>query len=212
MNATRHPSEELWQDYRSGQLDAASRRVLEGHVAACRECSSRGVVQVSAEEGFFPHLPAPAPASPVLDSILARVRQLPPLAQPTAGPERLPIPRVFWPLLPQLPGTGWRGALTPGFRYLDIPLPEGPHLYLIHLRRGRRFPRHGHAGVERSVVLCGGLKDGRTLLEAGDFDEASHDRVHRPEALPDEDCWILASLQGTLRFTGWRGWLQAMMT
>ncbi len=212
MNTVHHPSEELWQDYRSGQLDAASRWVLEGHLAVCHDCSRRGLAQASSEEGFFPHLPALAPPASFLSSILARVRQVPPTAQPRIGSKRLPIPEAFWAILPQLPSQGWRGALSPGFRYLDIPLAEGPHLYLIHLRRGRRFPRHGHVGAERSVVLCGGLQDAGNLFEAGDFDEANADRVHRPRALPDEDCWILASLQGALRFTGWRGWLQTLMT
>lgn len=212
MTTAHHPSEELWQDYRSGQLDAASRWILEGHLAVCRDCSARGLAQASSEEGFFPHLPAPALPGSILSLLLARVRQVPSLAPPRIGSESLPIPAAFWPLLPQLPSGGWRGALTPGFRYLDIPLPEGPHLYLIHLRRGKRFPRHGHVGIERSVVLCGGLRDGVKTLEAGDFDEATTDHIHRPWALPDEDCWVLASLQGTLRFTGWRGWLQTLMT
>lgn len=212
MTPAHHPSDELWLDYASGQLDAASRWILEGHLAVCADCRSHALAQVPSDEGFFPHLPAPAPPPSLLASLLCRVRQVPFVTAPKVGRETLPIAPAFWPLLPQLPSRGWRGALTPGFRYLDLPLPEGPHLYLIHLRRGKRFPRHGHAGIERSVVLCGGLQDADKIMEAGDFDEATAERVHEPRALPDEDCWILASLEGTLRFTGWRGWLQELTT
>ena len=212
MKVGHHPSEGLWLDYASGQLDGASRRILESHLSVCTTCRNSGLALASPAEGFFSTRPAPPPPPSLLASLLAQVRRTSPAAGPTVGSERLPIPAAFWPTMPQLPSKGWRGALCPGFRYLAIPQPEGTHLYLIHLRRGRRFPRHGHAGVERSVVLCGGLRDAEKTFEPGDFDEASLDHIHRPQALPDEDCWLLASLQGTLQFTGWRGWLQALMT
>lgn len=78
------------------------------------------------------------------------------------------------------------------------------------MEKGRPFPEHAHSGLERSVILAGGLEDAGSVMGAGDFDEADGSRIHSPVALPDEDCWLLASLEGGIRFTGWRGVLQRL--
>jgi putative transcriptional regulator len=207
MNPARHPSPSHWLDFVSGQMDMASRTLLEAHLAFCPECRDRAAeeaapgAQVMAQES-----PEPAPQA-LLEAILARVKRPEP---PRVGREVLPLPPVLWPLLSNLEGAAWRGALTRGFRFLVVPGAAGAPLYLIHMEKGRPFPRHGHRGLERSIILKGGLRDEDAILESGDFDEADASRIHTPIALPDEDCWLLASLDGGIHFTGWRGWLQAL--
>ena len=203
MTAAHHPREEHWLDYASGQVGAPLRNLLESHLAFCAPC--RELAARSAIGGaLLLAQPAsePAPAG-LLQGILAH---LPVLEPPRVGVETLPIPARLWPLLPDLRHSAWHGALTPGFRYLEAE----PGLFLIHMKKGRPFPEHGHGGREYAVILCGGLRDGEVLLEAGDFDEVLPNRVHSPVALPDEDCWLLAAQEGSLRFTGWRGWLQRL--
>lgn len=58
------------------------------------------------------------------------------------------------------------------------------------------------------MILCGGLQDEFGTLEAGDYEESTTDKVHRPMALPDEDCWLISSVEGGVRFSGWRSWFQ----
>ena len=206
MNPVHHPDENLWLEYVTGQLDPAPRTLLEGHLAFCGTCR----VQASglAEPGAA-HFAGNAPAAEVprglLESILAKVK---PLRPPAVGAEALPLPRSLWPLLQGLEEGKWQGALTPGFRFLRIFENGGPGLFLVHLKAGRPFPMHGHTGLERSLILAGGLRDESGVLEAGDFEETATDRVHSPVALADEDCWLMASLEGSLRFKGWRGLLQ----
>ena len=198
-----HPGADLWLDYAAGQLDRPTCSLLEGHLAfceACREQARAATAPGGAALAEGPEAPVP---SQLLDGILARLK---PPAPPRVGREVLPLPRALWPLLPALDGTAWRQALTRGFRFLEA----APGLYLIHMRRGCPFPAHGHRGLERCLILSGGLRDGHRLLEAGDFDETAPDEVHSPVALPDEDCWLLASLEGGIRFQGWRGVLQRL--
>lgn len=198
-----HPRAEHWLDYAAGHLDPPSRSLLEAHLAFCEPCRREAARNLAPGGDLLAGLPAPAAPKALLDGILARLKRPEP---PRVGAELLPIPQALWSLLPALDGAAWRGALTRGFRFLEA----APGLYLIHMRKGRPFPEHGHPGLERSVILAGGLKDGDALLEAGDFDEADGARVHAPVALPDEDCWLLASLDGGIRFTGWRGLLQRL--
>ena len=203
MNPRCHPADDLWLDYAAGQLDTPSRSLLEGHLAfcpACREQAERALAPGGAALAEGPGIPAPAH---LLGGILARLK---PPAPPQVQGEPLPLPAPLWPLLPVLDGARWRHALTRGFRFLEA----SPGLYLIHMAQGSPFPTHGHRGLERCLILAGGLRDGDRVLEAGDFDETRPSQVHTPVALPDEDCWLLASLEGGIRFQGWRGWLQRL--
>ena len=34
---------------------------------------------------------------------------------------------------------------------------------------------------------------------------------HAPRALADVDCWLVARLEGEIRFTGWRGMIQRLV-
>jgi len=208
MIPAHHPSEDLWLDYTSGQVDAATRTLLDAHLAYCETC--RSLVGQLAQPGARIVAEA-SPASPapqgLLEGILSRLKA--PEA-PAVGGEALPLPRALWPLLPDLSRATWRGALTPGFRFLQVLQEGGPGLFLIHMAAGRPFPRHGHLGLERSLVLSGGLQDEQGVMEPGDFEEMDASHIHTPVALPDEDCWLLASLEGGIQFKGWRGVLQRM--
>jgi len=206
MIPAHHPDENLWLEFVTGQLDPASRILLEGHLAYCGACR----VQASglAEPGgasLNDQAPVEAVPPGLLASLMGKVK---PPRPPAVGAEALPLPPAVWPLLQGLEKARWQGALTPGFRFLRVFQDGGPGLFLVHLKAGRPFPRHGHTSLERSLILTGGLRDEAGVLEAGDFEQTSEDRVHAPVALADEDCWLLASLEGTLRFKGWRGLLQ----
>lgn len=205
-----HPTEDRWLDYATGQLDPASRVLLEAHLAFCSSCRT-GLARWTTPGALALGTPQPAQSpdptlAALLPGLLARVK---PVAAPQVQGEALPLPRSLWPLLPDLSRAQWRGALTPGFRFLSVPMAQGPDLQLVHIDAGRPFPRHGHGGYERQVILAGGLRDGNRQMEPGDFDEAEG-HTHAPIALPDEPCWLLASLDEGIRFTGWRGVIQRL--
>lgn len=201
--AVHHPQKEYWLDYAAGQVAPPLRSLLESHLTFCGPCRELAAQGAAAGAALLAQPVGQAAPAGLLQGILAR---LPVLEPPQVGAERLPIPAQLWPLLPNLGQAVWRGALTRGFRFLEIE----PGLFLIHMGKGRPFPEHGHDGREFALILSGGLRDADVLLEAGAFDEVLGGRVHSPVALPDEDCWLLAVQEGGLRFTGWRGWLQRL--
>lgn len=207
MKPSHHPTEEHWLDFVLGQMDGASRALLDAHLAFCPDCRGRAAEVATPGGQWLLQTPVEEAPPALLQAILARVQA--PMA-PRVGTESLPLPEALWPLFPDLQAATWRGALTKGFRFLEVPGVLTSPLYLIHMQKGRAFPRHGHRGQERSVILCGGLRDEDLVLEVGDFDEADESRTHTPVALADEDCWLLASMDSGIQFKGWRGWLQKL--
>ena len=209
MTPTHHPSADRLGDYALGRLDPSFRLVLEAHMAFCEVCRTEIMELAATLEDPLQAIPAQDLPAGLLSSLLARVRALPAPGVPRCGNEVLPLPASVWPLLPSLASLTWQGALRPGFRFLRLPSPQsGADLLLLHLRKGCQFPRHGHLGTEQSMILCGGLQDEYRTLEAGDYEESTAEKVHRPMALADEDCWLVSCVEGGVRFTGWRRWLQ----
>jgi len=205
MTPALHPAKELWFDFAAAQVDFANRTLLEAHLTYCESCRILAA-EAAAAGALILRESAPLEApSGLLAGILARLKAP---EQPRVGSEALALPPALWPLLPDLSAASWRGAFTPGFRFLQMLQPGGPSLFLVHMEAGRAFPRHGHRGLERSLVLAGGLRTGEGVMEAGDFKEAASGHIHAPVALPDEDCWLLATLEDGIVLQGWRGLLQ----
>ena len=202
-----HPPDTRLLDHVAGGTDAAARALMDCHLALCDRCAAQ-VADLSAPGGRF--LAAQAALAPPPE-LFARIQAR--IAQGPALPAALPFTRALAPYLPADLGKGWRGALTPGFRFLDLAaeLPRGLGLYLVHMAAGAGFPEHRHQGLEEAVILAGGLADETGQMEAGDWGAMAEGTRHAPRALPGEDCWLLARMEGDIRFTGWRGFLQRMV-
>jgi putative transcriptional regulator len=205
-----HPPETRLLDHVVGAGDPAARALVECHLALCDACAAR-VQDLSLAGGAFMAQQAPLPVSPDLfGRILDRIAQEPPPV--AAAPALRPFQDVLAPYLPPNLARGWRGALAPGFRFLELAaeLPRGVKLYLIHMAAGKPFPEHQHLGLEEAVILAGGLADETGRYEAGDWDAKEEGSHHTPRALADEDCWLVARMEAEIRFTGWRGLLQRL--
>ena len=211
MTPRLHPPDSRLLDHVVGSSDAAARALMDCHLALCDACAAR-ILDLSQAGGSFLAQQEPLAAPPGLFArILDRIDQEPPPG--SWLPSLLPFRAALAPWLPPDLSRGWRGALAPGFRFLELAaeLPRGVKLYLIHMAAGMPFPEHRHLGLEEAVILAGGLADETGGLEAGDWDAKEEGTHHTPRALEDEDCWLVARMEGEIRFTGWRGLLQRLV-
>ena len=71
---------------------------------------------------------------------------------------------------------------------------------LLRIPGGVAVPDHGHRGMELTLVLKGAFCDGSEQFRAGDVDVAGDETVHKPVAMPGEDCICLAATDAPLRF------------
>lgn len=207
-----HPSEETIAAAVSGQLDLPHRLVVSTHVELCRTCrelqaelaSPGGVLLAGLATGE-------APPAALWNRIESALDAAPP--EDRLDPA-LPIPAAVRAELAGWPRPRWWAHLLNGGRMavlLDDPA-TGTQLCLGEMPGGRRFPRHLHLGSEQATVLAGGYEDERGSFEAGDYVEYERGSEHGPDTLDGDPCWILFRLEGKVRFRGWRGLLQRLVT
>ncbi len=205
MIPNQHPPESHLLAFAAGQGDISQRLLVECHLASCRACLAQVLDLAEAGGRMLGAMPsAPVPAD-LFAKVIGQIE-----GEALPAPAGLPIPETISRLLPQKPD--WSGILLRGFRFIKLveEAPREAALYLVHLSAGTVFPSHRHRGLEESVILVGGLEDGSTRLEAGDWASSEAATCHAPQALADEDCWLVARMENGIRFTGWRGLAQRL--
>lgn len=208
-----HPPEALLIEHAAGHLELAQRATLEAHLAFCPACrrslagwSAPGAALLAAGAAeALPDLAWKALESR-LDAVEASGDR-PPFAPPPALP-----PGLRGHLPPRLYSHPWRRVPLSSARYsvVDSDARTGATLLLLHVPPARIFPRHEHLGCEDVVVLTGSFRDPSGHFRPGDFQRSGAGTVHRPEVQPGEACWILASFEAGVRFTGLRGVIQRL--
>lgn len=207
MTPHSHPSESHLIAYVTGDAEPQLRALLECHLGLCDTCST-AIALLSAPGGqwLVQTPPAEVPGD-LFDRVMGRIQAQAPPAEVDPA-----LPSAVRSLLPSQARPDWKGILKQGFRFVELmkEAPGGFGLYLVHLSAGTRFPLHRHGGLEEAVILAGGLADGEQRLEAGDWSTSEAGSAHAPRALKDEDCWLVARMEGGIHFSGWRGWLQTL--
>jgi putative transcriptional regulator len=204
LTPTHHPSPDDLLDYSSGRSDAAARAMVEAHTHLCAACASHlGLLSATGGE-----LLRDLPVTPAPDALLARIMDRLPAPQSTPD-EEVPLPKPLQSLLPPASERAWQSALGRGVRMLKVLQQEGVELFLLHLAPGAGFPHHAHHGRECALLLEGGAVVDGARFEAGDWAEFAPGSAHAPKA-DEEGCWLLVRVEGGVRLSGWRGWLQRM--
>jgi putative transcriptional regulator len=202
-----HPGPEFLLDYATGTLSEGPAVVIAAHAAMCGDCRAA----IGALEGVGGLLLAEAEpvamAGSALDAVLARLDEPERVAAPpavdaeTAALVPAPLRRYVGPGLGAL---FWR-RLGRAIDEARLPIP-GVKATLMRIRAGSAVPRHGHRGLEYTLVLAGGFRDESGAFGPGDIAvrDASHE--HQPVVDDDEDCLCLAIIDAPLKLSGMLGW------
>ena len=206
MTPQQHPSEATLLAYAAGALTEALSLVAASHLAFCPECRHQ-VAHGEAMGGSLLENLAPA----ALEAG-TRERVFALLAKPESRPApAAPQSRVADPLMPAplgrylhggLDSIAWR-RLAPGIRHFEIlphDLLRGGNLRMLRIAPGRCLPRHGHTGIELTLVLRGSYSDELGRFGCGDVGETDDDIVHEPISGRDEDCICVIATEGPLKF------------
>ncbi|KGE01960.1 cupin domain-containing protein [Rhizobium sp. YS-1r] len=104
-----------------------------------------------------------------------------------------------------LSGIPWKTRL-PGFRRHVIERSREVEASLLWVRPGRALPRHGHRGLELTLVLEGEFHDHRGNFGRGDISIADETLDHRPVAGEQGPCICFTVLFAPIVLSGspWR--------
>ncbi|MEX2647452.1 MAG: ChrR family anti-sigma-E factor [Alphaproteobacteria bacterium] len=203
MSATHHPSDVLIAAYAAGTLPEAQALIVATHGALCPLCRAR-TRAFEAIGGEVLDGAAPlALSAGAAERALGRLRS----AAPDIVPPPAPVSDLPRPLADYVPGgyeaLRWRRH---GARIATAPVAtsrdDGLSAFILRVHPGSSVPRHGHRGVELTLVLAGSYMDELGRFARGDLEEIDGNVEHHPVAGPDGDCICLVVTEGKLRLRG----------
>ncbi|WP_116367980.1 ChrR family anti-sigma-E factor [Parahaliea mediterranea] len=199
-----HPDIDFLTAHAAGSLPLAQGACVAAHLNYCHECRRTVSALQDVGAALFEQV-APQPVSEqVLDRVLARLDEAPPLHFANHHPAGEKTPAILQRLMSgDFADLVWKKVTrTLSISYLKTGDP-GHEFALYHIRAGGRIPLHGHRGDEITLVLQGGFSDADGDYHAGDFLFRRAGEEHAPTALQSEDCICLGVLDAPLRFRGW---------
>lgn len=201
-----HPGVDLLTEHAAGNLPLAQAACVAAHMNYCESCQRTvGQLQEVGSSLFDGLDPEPVGES-VLDSVLARLDEVPPLSyskpvETAAGRTPAILQRLMAGDFTEL---AWK-KITEALRISYLKTGDPNYEFaLYHIKAGGKIPEHDHRGSEMTLVLQGGFSDANGSYHEGDFIYRAADDTHAPTALQSEDCICLAVLDAPLKFTGWK--------
>lgn len=198
MTVQHHPDDALLLAYAAGGLDAAMSLILATHLTFCARCR-RLVGGHEKIGGALLEDIAPAPmADDALARVMARLDEPAPPAPRQPSNDNTPAP-LRAVLGSDLSDVRWR-KMGPNLGYVTLYRRGPVAVRLLRGAPGTDVGRHGHDGMEYTLVLRGGYTDASRSYGPGDFQAASPELRHNPVADPGEDCINLSVTTGPLHF------------
>ncbi len=207
MTIRHHISEHLLLAHACGQLPEAFNLVVAAHLTLCDECRARagafdalGGAVIDADAGA-------AMAEAAIDAAVARITLGPRDAGlvPVRAAGSLPAPLQDY-VGGDLAAVRWR-SVGMGVRQAILPTARTGSgreatARLLFIPGGAAMPRHGHGGLELTMVLQGAFVDDGCRYGVGDVEIADEATQHTPVAEAWADCICLAASDAKLKFSG----------
>jgi len=190
-----HIPEPVLEAYRAGTLPHAFAVVVAAHVSLCDTCRARHEAADLLGGVFL----ADAPQAALRPNARAQIFEAltaPPPPPPVRGSDIFPAP-VMVELQGQPPQ--WR-LLGGGIRQQILSADHTGSLRLLYIPSGKAVPKHGHRGLELTLVLQGSFSDCEGHFSRGDVETAQDDIDHQPVADEGASCICLAATDAPLRF------------
>lgn len=203
MSIRHHPSETTLVSYAAGALPVAIAGLVACHASICTECHSKvrrlkvvGALLLEAIE-----------AEPVTEAEINRA------ATRFAERNVLPFTRLQPPADPMLPDPlahylGMAGdeipwkTLVKGLQQYRVKLPKGAgEIRLLRARPKMKFLKHGHRGMELTMVLKGAYRDETGEYHRGDVSDLAEDIEHQPKVLSGEECICIIASERPARYS-----------
>ncbi|MCE9649075.1 MAG: ChrR family anti-sigma-E factor [Parvibaculum sp.] len=207
MTTTHRLGSEWVMDHAAGTLNEGETLLVASHLSFVPDAASE-IRAAEAVGGMLLDGLAPDPlADDALNRVLARLYEPEPAAEeeaamPEPADQVLPAPLRRWLGRGDIEALKW-SFLGPGMRKVVLWRSEdGACLWMLRAKAGTKVPRHGHGGVELTLVLTGSITDKSGTYRRGDVQEMNAAHTHGLTVGPEEECVCLAYTKGRMRFSG----------
>ena len=202
-----HPDSRLMTEYSAGSLPLAQSACISIHLNYCEQCQRQSQRLQQMGSALFERLAPQQVDETLLDSVLARLDDEPPLtydngASSDRSDQGYPalVQRLMAGDYDDLEWNRVNSALqTSHLRTGDID----HEFALYHIKAGGSIPKHTHRGTELTLVLEGSFSDEAGVYQKGDFLMRDAGDEHSPTAARTADCICIGVLDAPIRFTGW---------
>lgn len=198
-----HPELDLLTEYVAGNLPLAQAACVSAHMNYCEQCRRTSGQLQDLGAVLFDGLAGQAVGDALLDSVLARLDDAPPLGY-SGSPSVGGMPAILQRLMSgNFTDLAWK-KITKTLRISYLKTGDtGFEFALYHIKAGGKIPEHTHRGSEMTLILEGGFSDANGSYHQGDFLLRQPSDIHAPTAVQSEDCVCLAVLDAPLKFTRW---------
>jgi len=199
-----HPDTRILNEFAAGSLPLAQSICVSVHLHFCDHCKRQTQQLQQLASAMFDHLPEQEIDDTLLEQVLARLDEQPPLSY-----EQKSSDRDGGPLLVQRLMNGdyedleWR-RINSALQISQLRTGDREHEFaLYHIKAGGRIPQHTHRGTELTLVLEGSFSDEEGVYQQGDFLLRDAQDTHTPTAARSADCICIGVLDAPIRFTPW---------
>lgn len=202
MSVTHRMGAEWIMGHAAGSLNEGEAVLLASHLSFVPEARAEIAAAEAAGGVLLESLPPEPMAEDALNRTLARLYEpeAAAAARPTGRSGILPRPLQRWLGHDDAETLKW-SFLGPGMRKVMLWRGENnDKLWMLRAKAGTKVPRHGHGGVELTLVLTGSFNDPSGTYRRGDVQEMNVADTHDLDIGPDEECICLAYTRGRMRF------------
>ncbi len=209
----KHPHSNMLLNHAMGNTKEAESLIISSHTTYCRSCKAE-IAKYESMGGFYLNNHEELQVSKKLwGNILNKVGGL---EQDKEGvnyvdhklitnlsKDGVRIPSFLYKYFSKATNTSsWNSAIN-NVKYFNLEFDDDTYKgRMLEIPPGKAMPKHGHEGLEATMVFYGGYSDESGDYVTGDLSINSEDEVHSPVASKNTGCLCLVIYSGSLKFKG----------
>ena len=203
-----HPTPEMLVEFSAGTLDTATSICVASHLHFCKCCRDE-VARLNEVGSQLMAISSPETIDDDLfDKVMAKIDQPLPAVEVTQ-PEESGIsgfPAHLNKLIHNAAKTPVWKRLSKSMEEAKLFTGQGKFEVALHkICAGGVTPKHGHRGLEYTVVLKGSFSDENSVYTEGDFIIRKPGDIHQPMGAKNGECICLSAQEAPIKLTSLLG-------
>ena len=207
INSTNHhPDENMLIEFSAGTLETAASICVSAHLHFCSSCRAKLLRLDQVGSQMMSEAEPIEVADNAFDSLMEKIDTAG--IEPVKSTPNVDLPYSVNKLMnTSLISKNWKRLSSS----VDVArFKTGQEKFEVALHKicaGGKTPKHGHEGVEYTVVLKGSFSDEDAVYREGDFLVRNPGDVHQPMGAQNGECICLSALSAPIKLTNPLGFL-----